>query len=104
MRLTIPQATEWERIGNQIDTAFILARSNLVNVYRNRRRLRRPHQRRVTASSEWLNLPGLFASEVAQKSDKLVLLFNRSKPARELLIAKFLEPDASQIIEFLHWN
>jgi hypothetical protein len=47
---------------------------------------------------------GPLASEVAQKADKLVLLFIRSKPARELLIAKFLEPDASQVIEFPHWN
>jgi phosphatidylethanolamine-binding protein (PEBP) family uncharacterized protein len=47
---------------------------------------------------------GPLASEVAQKADKRVLLFIRSKPARELLIAKFLDPDAPQIIEFLHWN
>ncbi len=30
--LAIPQATEWQRVGNQIDTAFIFARAEVVNV------------------------------------------------------------------------
>ena len=29
---TVPQATEWQRIGNQIDAAMIFARSNVVDV------------------------------------------------------------------------
>jgi hypothetical protein len=28
----IPQPTEWERIGNQIDAAMIFAQADLVNV------------------------------------------------------------------------
>jgi len=32
--LTVPQTTEWQRIGNQIDAAMILARADFVNVYR----------------------------------------------------------------------
>jgi hypothetical protein len=32
VRLTIPQATEWQHIGNQIDTAFIFAGADFVNV------------------------------------------------------------------------
>ena len=28
----VPQATEWQRIGNQINATMILARANLVNV------------------------------------------------------------------------
>jgi hypothetical protein len=28
IRLGIPQATEWQRIGNQINAAFIFARTN----------------------------------------------------------------------------
>jgi hypothetical protein len=32
IRLTIPQAPEWQRIGNQIDAAFIFARADFVNV------------------------------------------------------------------------
>jgi hypothetical protein len=30
----LPQATEWQRIGNQIDTAPILAGPDFVNVHR----------------------------------------------------------------------
>jgi hypothetical protein len=29
----VPQTTEWQRIGNQIDAAFIFARSDFVNVF-----------------------------------------------------------------------
>jgi hypothetical protein len=32
VRLTVPQATEWKRIGNQIDTALVAARTDFVNV------------------------------------------------------------------------
>jgi hypothetical protein len=32
--LTVPQATEWQRIGNQINAVLIGSRSNLVNVQR----------------------------------------------------------------------
>jgi len=32
IRLAIPQATEWQRIGNQIDTAMIFSRSDFVNM------------------------------------------------------------------------
>jgi len=32
-RLAIPQATERQRIGNQIDAATVFARANLVTVY-----------------------------------------------------------------------
>ena len=32
--LAIPQATEWERIGNQIDATMIFARANFINVLR----------------------------------------------------------------------
>jgi hypothetical protein len=40
IRLAIPQATEWQRIGNQIDTAFIFARADFVSVHHlNRRKL-----------------------------------------------------------------
>jgi hypothetical protein len=28
----VPQPTEWQRIGNQINAAFILARANFVDV------------------------------------------------------------------------
>src|SRR5262249_1735910 len=31
--LAIPQATEWQHIRNQIDAAFIFARTNFVNVF-----------------------------------------------------------------------
>jgi hypothetical protein len=30
VRLTVPQPTEWQRIGNQIDAAFIFARADFV--------------------------------------------------------------------------
>jgi hypothetical protein len=33
VRSVIPQPTEWERIGNQIDTVMILARPYLLNVH-----------------------------------------------------------------------
>jgi len=33
-RPVIPQATEWQRIGNQINAAFIFARADFVNVHR----------------------------------------------------------------------
>jgi hypothetical protein len=33
----IQEPTEWQRIGNQIDTAFIFARADFVNVSKNRR-------------------------------------------------------------------
>jgi hypothetical protein len=32
IRLTVPEATEWQRIGNQIDAAFIFARADFVSV------------------------------------------------------------------------
>jgi hypothetical protein len=32
IRLAIPQPTEWQRIGNQIDAAFVFARPDFVNV------------------------------------------------------------------------
>jgi len=35
IRLAIPQPTEWQRIGNEIDTAFIFARADFVNVHHN---------------------------------------------------------------------
>ena len=31
--LAVPQATEWQRIGNQIDAAFVFARTDCVNMY-----------------------------------------------------------------------
>ena len=30
----IPQTTEWQRIGNQIDATFIFARADFINVHR----------------------------------------------------------------------
>jgi len=30
--VAIPQPTEWQRIGNQINAAFILARADFINV------------------------------------------------------------------------
>ena len=33
VRLAIPQSTKWQRTGNEIDSTFIFARSNLVNVF-----------------------------------------------------------------------
>jgi hypothetical protein len=36
IRLAIPQPTERQRIGDQIDAAFIFARTDFVNVCRNR--------------------------------------------------------------------
>ena len=33
IRPGVPQATECQRIGNQIDAAFIFARAHFVNVY-----------------------------------------------------------------------
>src|SRR6266404_1908274 len=32
IRLAVPQATEWQRIGDEIDAAMILTRSDFVNV------------------------------------------------------------------------
>ena len=32
--LAIPQPTEWQRIGNQIDAAFIFARADFVKLHR----------------------------------------------------------------------
>jgi hypothetical protein len=32
IRAIVPQPTEWQRIGNQIDAAFISAWANFVNV------------------------------------------------------------------------
>jgi hypothetical protein len=32
VRLAIPQPTEWQRVGNEIDAAMIFARADLVNV------------------------------------------------------------------------
>jgi hypothetical protein len=34
--LAVPQPTEWQRAGNQINAATIFARADLVNVCRNR--------------------------------------------------------------------
>jgi len=31
--LAVPQATEWQRIGNEIDTAMIFARADFINVH-----------------------------------------------------------------------
>ena len=33
VRLALPQATKWQRIGNQIDAAMILARADFVKVH-----------------------------------------------------------------------
>jgi hypothetical protein len=33
VRLGVPQATEWQRIGNQIDAAMIFTRADFVNVH-----------------------------------------------------------------------
>jgi hypothetical protein len=33
IRLTVLQATEWQRIGNQIDAATIFARADFVKVF-----------------------------------------------------------------------
>jgi len=35
IRRVVPQPPEWQRIGNQIDAAFIFARSDFVNVNAN---------------------------------------------------------------------
>jgi hypothetical protein len=32
IRLGVPEPTEWQRIGNQIDAAMIFARAHIVNV------------------------------------------------------------------------
>jgi hypothetical protein len=32
-RVAMPQPTEWQRIGDEIDAAFIFARANFVNVW-----------------------------------------------------------------------
>ena len=32
IRLAVPQPTEWQRIGDQIDTASILARTNFIKM------------------------------------------------------------------------
>jgi hypothetical protein len=34
VRLAIPQPTEWQHIGNQIDAAMIFARTDFVNVHK----------------------------------------------------------------------
>ena len=31
IRFGVPEATEWQHVGNQIDTAFIFARADFVN-------------------------------------------------------------------------
>jgi hypothetical protein len=33
VRLAIPQPTEWQRIGNQIDAAFVFALADFVEVH-----------------------------------------------------------------------
>jgi hypothetical protein len=33
VRFAIPQPTEWERIGNEIDAAFIFTRADFVKVF-----------------------------------------------------------------------
>jgi hypothetical protein len=33
IRLAIPQPIEWQRIGNEIDAAFVFARPDFVNVH-----------------------------------------------------------------------
>jgi hypothetical protein len=33
IRRVVPQPTEWQRVRNQIDTAFVFARSDFVNVH-----------------------------------------------------------------------
>src|SRR5262249_5793140 len=58
MRRVVPLATEWQRIGDQIDTAFIFARANFVNVDRRLhqlyiqpfRRFRVEHEKLLTPS------------------------------------------------------
>ena len=42
--LRVPQATEWQRIGNEIDTAMIFARAYFVNMHR---RFKAPESRRT---------------------------------------------------------
>jgi hypothetical protein len=37
-RGAIPQASEWQRIGDEINTAFIFARTHFVNVHQSQRR------------------------------------------------------------------
>jgi len=40
IRLALPQPTNWQRIGNQIDAAMIFSRADFVNVHHvNRRKL-----------------------------------------------------------------
>jgi len=34
IRLAVPEASEWQRIGNQIDATMIFARADFVNVLR----------------------------------------------------------------------
>ena len=34
IRLSVPEPTEWQHIGHQIDAAMIFARANFVNVLR----------------------------------------------------------------------
>ena len=33
IRLAVPQAPEWQRIGNQIDATMIFARADFINVF-----------------------------------------------------------------------
>jgi hypothetical protein len=48
IRLAVPQATEWQRIGNQIDAAMIFARRDLVFTC----------QKNVNGTRAWLIFPG----------------------------------------------
>jgi hypothetical protein len=38
IRTAIPEPTEWQYIGDQIDAAFMFARSDFVNVHQSQRR------------------------------------------------------------------
>jgi hypothetical protein len=33
LRTTVPQATEWQHVGNEINAAMIFARADFVNVH-----------------------------------------------------------------------
>jgi len=49
IRRVIPQPTEWQHIGNQIDAALIFARADFVNVHRDGKRFVLRAEEKVTA-------------------------------------------------------
>jgi len=55
--LAIPQATKWERIGNQIDAAIIFARAHFVDAHGD-----------ITPVSGWLDLTRATSPQVWRKS------------------------------------